>query len=67
MYFQIRYTKFMFIATIFTLILINKTLESNCFNTWFPRIMGGLKGYTNFLSMDIDLNNNFVIGGGTND
>ena len=42
-------------------------MSTTCFNTRFPRIMGGNSAYTNFSSMDIDSSNNIVVGGGTND
>ena len=47
---------------------MRQTVKSTaCFDTRFPRIMGGTNDITDFYSMDIDSANNIVVGGGSQD
>jgi hypothetical protein len=43
------------------------THAATCFDTAFPRVLGGTTGVTQFYSMDMDANGNIVIGGSTAD
>ena len=40
-------------------------VNSACFPTRFPRILGGITGSSNLNAVDIDSSNNIAIGGGS--
>lgn len=43
------------------------TSAQDCIETMFPSIFGGTNGDTIFNAMDIDANNNIIVGGQTSD
>ena len=48
-------------------VVISGVSSHGCFDTKFPRILGGTQGDTVFYSFDIDQAKNIVIGGYTSD
>ena len=50
-----------------TAVMIRMSHCHGCFDTKFPRILGGILGNTKFFSFDIDVNKNIAIGGSTAD
>jgi len=58
-----------FISLIFIALLIQTVLPLSCFNTQYPRILGGTIGSTIFLTVDMDpiSQKDLVLGGQTSD
>ena len=48
-------------------IVISVVSSHGCFDTQFPRILGGIQGNTVYYAFDIDQAKNIVIGGYTSD
>ena len=48
-------------------VVMSVVLSHGCFDTKFPRILGGTQGDTVFYAFDIDQAKNIVIGGYTSD
>ncbi len=47
--------------------MVSFVTANDCFTTTFPRILGGALNESSFHSMDIDSNDNIIVGGKSKD
>ena len=59
--------KYSLISTLTFVHFFKKSLQTICFEQYFPRVLGGSSDNTMFYAMDIDSSGNVVAAGGSHD